>query len=153
GAVREAAKPPGMSLSEVLYSEQGRRYLQLEYVEKARSTYEGAEDNGTYQNAIRRALLHHEIPLRDKGRAQVIALEDGRPGHPTEGAPRSEEVRKRVGEGVARARRAGYATGGLVQTSQENILGFESFLHDLGIGDIKVGNLVRRLYAVDRMPE
>jgi hypothetical protein len=87
------------------FSERGKSYLLCEYVEKERSTYDIAAENRTYANLVRRALLHHNIEPRDKSAAQKAALEAGRHTHPTEGRARSAEERKRIGEGVSRARR------------------------------------------------
>ncbi len=83
-----------------LLSEQGKTYLQEEYVVKLRSTYQIAADRNTYANAIRRALQHHGIPLRDKSESQAAALATGRQVHPTQGRKRSDEERQAISESM-----------------------------------------------------
>lgn len=62
---------------------QSKKYLQQHYVKLGKSTYVIAAEQGTYANLIRRALIHHGIPLRSKAQAQKIALKSGRHPHPT----------------------------------------------------------------------
>jgi hypothetical protein len=88
-----------------LFSERGKTYLAREYLENQRSTYDIAEENLTYANLVRRALVHHGLQRRDKSQAQRSALRAGRHQHPTEGRARTPEERKRIGEGVRLARR------------------------------------------------
>ena len=57
------------------------------------STYEIAKHLETYPNKIRRTLIKHNIPLKNKSEAQKNALESGRSAHPTMGKKRSREER------------------------------------------------------------
>lgn len=82
-----------------LYTEQGRVYLWENYVVKKRSTYEISEELKTYANKIRRALLHHGIPLREKGEAMGVAQNKGRHENPTRGRTRTEEERDNIRKG------------------------------------------------------
>jgi len=85
-----------------LFTSEGKAYLQVEYVEKARSTYEIAVDRGTYANKVRRALIAHGIRPRDKSKAQAAALASGRHAHPTRGRTRSDEERDNIRAGLKR---------------------------------------------------
>ncbi len=69
-----------MANKNFLFSEEGRVYLEENYVELERSTYQIAEERGTYPNMVGRALKHHGYPLRDKKNAQSAAIKNGR--HP-----------------------------------------------------------------------
>jgi len=89
------------------FSERGKTYLLCEYLKKERSTYDIAAEHRSYANLVRRALLHHDIPVRNKSEAQQAAWKAGRNTHPTEGRTRSPEERHKIGEGVSRARRRG----------------------------------------------
>jgi very-short-patch-repair endonuclease len=80
-----------------------REYLQSEYVDKGRSTYEIATKFNTYANRIRRLLKKYGIALRDKSEAQSVAIQTGRHKHPTRGRKRPAEVRIKIGEGVSKA--------------------------------------------------
>lgn len=66
--------------------------------EKGLSTYELAEQLGTYPNKVRRALKKLGIDLRSKSDAQKAALASGRAEHPTEGKERTEEVKTKISE-------------------------------------------------------
>jgi hypothetical protein len=79
-----------------LLSEQGKEWLEKEYVRKERSTYDLAYEKQTYAKAISRALHHHGLPVRDKSDAQIAALANGRHPHPTQGHHRPPEVRDRI---------------------------------------------------------
>ena len=60
------------------------------------STYEIAKHLETYPNKIRRTLIKHNIPLKNKSEAQKNALESGRSAHPTMGKKRSREERLKI---------------------------------------------------------
>jgi very-short-patch-repair endonuclease len=77
-------------------------YLWDEYVIKERSTYDIATECSTYPNKVLRALKKFGIPRRDKSKAQAIAIKTGRHQHPTEGKPRSEDVKIKISEAVAK---------------------------------------------------
>jgi very-short-patch-repair endonuclease len=83
-----------------------RQYLVNEYINKHRSTYDIAKECKTYANRIRRLLIEYKIPLRDKSQAQSVAIQSGRHKHPTKGNKRTEAVRIKISEGVAKAWRS-----------------------------------------------
>lgn len=85
-----------------LFSEPGRQYLLAEYVTAERSTYSIADEKQTYANLVRRALLHHGIPLRSKADAQRAALKSGRHASPTAGRARTDEEKDHISAGVSR---------------------------------------------------
>lgn len=85
-----------------LFTSEGKAYLQSEYVDKARSTYDIAAERGTYANKVRRALVAHGYRLRDKSKAQAAALASGRHAHPTKGRTRSDEERDNIRAGLKR---------------------------------------------------
>ena len=85
-----------------LFTSEGKAYLQGEYVEKNRSTYDIAAERGTYANKVRRALLAHGFRPRDKSRAQAAALASGRHAHPTKGRTRTDEERDNIRDGLKR---------------------------------------------------
>ena len=76
-------------------------YLKKNYIELQKSTYEIAEDAGTYPNKIRRALVSFGIPLRDKSQAQASALKNGRSEHPTKGKNLDENVKIKISDSMA----------------------------------------------------
>ncbi len=83
-------------MKEYMFSAEGREFLEREYVRAERSTYDIADELGTYPNMIRRALLHHGIAARDKPEAQEAALRYKRAKHPTGGRKRSEPEREKI---------------------------------------------------------
>ena len=76
-------------------------FLISHYVEKLKSTYEIAEEFGTYPNKIRRALTEFGIPIRDKSKAQAEAIKTGRCKHPTKGKKTSEETKNKISDSIA----------------------------------------------------
>lgn len=84
-----------------LFGESGRQWLLAEYVAAERSTYALADEKGTYANLVRRALLHHGIPLRSKSDAQRAAVKGGRHVSPTAGRERTDEERASISAGVS----------------------------------------------------
>lgn len=84
-----------------LFTGAGRQYLEGEYSQKGRSTYEIAQDKGTYANFVRRALKFHGIKLRSKSEAQKTALKTGRHEHPTKGRERTPQEKNKIGNGMA----------------------------------------------------
>lgn len=93
-----------MSVKEWLMSRAGAEWLTREYVLSNRSTYELAQEKGTYPNMIRRALMQHALQRRTRSEAQRIALKAGRHTHPTQGKRRSQEVRERISKGALHAK-------------------------------------------------
>lgn len=63
---------------------------------KGKSTYQLAEEYGTYPNKIRRVLIKNGVEMRSRSDAQSNALEKGRHKHPTKGTERSEETRLKI---------------------------------------------------------
>lgn len=78
-------------------------YLYNEYTVKEKSTHEIAVEQGTYPNAILKALKYYNIPLRSKSEAQAAALKSGRLKHPTQGTTRTAETKEKISEGVSEA--------------------------------------------------
>ena len=66
-----------------LYSGEGKKYLEDNYINGDQSTYEIADKWKTYPNFIKRTLLHHNLKLKTKSECQKIALQKGRKVHPT----------------------------------------------------------------------
>ena len=75
-------------------------FLVEQYVNQGKSTYEIAEEIGTYPNKIRRSLVKLGITLRDKSKAQSKALQTGRHKHPTKGTVRTEDDKIKISEGM-----------------------------------------------------
>jgi hypothetical protein len=75
-------------------------YYGREYVRNERSTYDIADEHGTYANKIRREILRCGYFLRDKSEAQVVALRHGRQTHPTRGLSRPIEVRRKISQSL-----------------------------------------------------
>lgn len=65
-------------------------YYNEEYVKKERSTYDIADETGTYANKIRRELRHYGYELRNRSEAQTAALKYGRHPHPKKGKVNAE---------------------------------------------------------------
>lgn len=61
-----------------------------------KSTYEIAEELGTYANRIKRDLVKLGVKLRDRKESQKTALSTGRKPHPTQGKKRSTEVKLKI---------------------------------------------------------
>jgi very-short-patch-repair endonuclease len=78
-------------------------YLDQEYIQNRRSLEDIANENCTYPNKVRRALVKFGIALRNKSEAQSAALESGRHKHPTKGIPRSQSTKDQIGRKVAQA--------------------------------------------------
>ena len=78
-------------------------YLQREYADKRRSSYDIAEQHHTYPNRILRLLRRFGIPRRDKDEAQKQALASGRHKHPTKGTHRPHSVRMKISEKMTKA--------------------------------------------------
>lgn len=76
-------------------------YLIEHYVQQVKSTYQIAEEFGTYPNKVRRALVEFGIPLRDKSQAQEKAIETGRCKHPTKGKKTSEATKNKISDSIA----------------------------------------------------
>lgn len=77
-------------------------YLRDAYEIRNLSTYQIAVEMDTYPNRVRRALKKYNITLRDKSKAQSEALRSGRHNHPTKGKKRSEAVKIKISESMAK---------------------------------------------------
>jgi very-short-patch-repair endonuclease len=60
------------------------------------STYDIAEEYGTYPNRIRRLLVKAGVEMRDKSSAQKTAIESGRSIHPTKGRERTPQEKLKI---------------------------------------------------------
>jgi len=78
-----------------------KEFIINEYTNENRSTYEIAQDLKTYPNKIRRALNTLGVELRDKSKAQTIAIQTGRHEHPTKGKKRTEAEKVAISNGMA----------------------------------------------------
>ncbi len=81
-------------------SEEGKKYLETEYVHKERSLADIARENNTNISKICRAMVRHGIARRGRSEAQGAALRNGRHEHPTNGKKRDEKVRLRISESM-----------------------------------------------------
>lgn len=83
------------------FAEQNRGYLIKAYAE-GKSSYQMAEELGTYSNKILRALTFLKVERRSYDEAQKMALKNGRSSHPTQGKTMSEEARLNMSNGIAK---------------------------------------------------
>ena len=88
---------------EKLSDAQKRQILIKEYENNKQSFRDIAEQYGTYSNKIRRDAIKFKIKIRDKSDAQKNALKTGKTSHPTEGKPRSNETKEKIGLSVMNA--------------------------------------------------
>lgn len=73
------------------------------YVVQMKSFAEIASSLGTYANRILRDAKKLKIPIRNKSEAQKNALQTGKTKHPTLGTERSDEVKSKIGLGIAKS--------------------------------------------------
>ena len=78
-----------------------KEFIIDQYTNHKKSTYEIAQDLKTYPNKIRRALNALGVELRDKSKAQTVAIQSGRHEHPTKGKKRTEAERVAISNGMA----------------------------------------------------
>tara|TARA_R110000824_G_scaffold14985_3_gene63343 strand:- start:12128 stop:12916 length:789 start_codon:yes stop_codon:yes gene_type:complete len=78
-----------------------KEYIIEQYTTHKKSTYEIAQDLKTYPNKIRRALNSLGVALRDKSKAQTVAIQSGRHEHPTKGKKRTEAEKVAISNGMA----------------------------------------------------
>ena len=83
------------------FLEKYKEYIIDQYVNQKKSTYEIAQDIGTYPNKIRRTLNTLGIDLRDRSSAQTVAIETGRHEHPTRGKKRTEAEKIAISNGMS----------------------------------------------------
>ena len=70
------------------------------YEKEGKSTYEIAEEMGTYPNKVRRVLKKHGVSLKTRSQAQKNALQGGRAKHPTDGKRRTKQERIKISSAV-----------------------------------------------------
>lgn len=70
------------------------------YEESGKSTYEIAEEMGTYPNKVRRILKKNGVELKTRSQAQKNALHGGRAQHPTDGKHRTKQERIKISSSV-----------------------------------------------------
>jgi len=87
-----------------LLSLEGKTYLKEAYSTPL-SLHQIAEELGTSYQAVRRAMIAHNLPVRDKGEAQKVALATGRQAHPTKGRERSESERTSISNSLKKIRK------------------------------------------------
>ena len=78
-----------------------KEFIIDQYTNHKKSTYEIAQELKTYPNKIRRALNTLGVDLRDKSKAQTIAIQSGRHEHPTKGKKRTEAEKIAISNGMA----------------------------------------------------
>ena len=78
-----------------------KEFIIDQYTNHKKSTYEIAQDLKTYPNKIRRALNTLGVELRDKSKAQTVAIQSGRHEHPTKGKKRTEAEKVAISNGMA----------------------------------------------------
>ena len=83
------------------FLEKYKEYIIDQYVNQKKSTYEIAQDIGTYPNKIRRTLNTLGVDLRDRRSAQTVAIETGRHEHPTRGKKRTEAEKIAISNGMS----------------------------------------------------
>lgn len=72
--------------------------LRTHYIVEKKSLGEIARLYKTHSNTIRRLLIKHNIPLRDRSKAQKLSLKQGNRQHPTLGKKRSKETKQKISE-------------------------------------------------------
>jgi very-short-patch-repair endonuclease len=87
-----------MSKKEELFSATGRDKLEDLYSKKEFSIRQVAKELGVYPVLVYQALLHHQIPVRNKSSAQSKALDKGRSTHPTKRKQREQKTKVKIGE-------------------------------------------------------
>lgn len=80
---------------------ENKEWLEYKYVKCELSMQCIADEIGTSRQKVRRALIKHEIPIRDRSEAQKTALGSGRTKHPTKGKKRTEKEKRNIAVGVS----------------------------------------------------
>lgn len=80
------------------FAKRNRNAIIKKYVDEGKSSYQVAEELGTYSTKILRALDYLGIERRDYSSAQSSAMEQGRSQHPTRGKKLSEKHKKSIGK-------------------------------------------------------
>ena len=77
--------------------------LEKEYIKKQKSMSNIAERYNTYPNRLLRDARKFNLKIRSRSTTQKILLESGAVTHPTQGKPRSQEEKEKIGAGIASA--------------------------------------------------
>lgn len=80
------------------FAKRNRNAIIKKYVDEGKSSYQVAEELGTYSTKILRALDYLGIERRDYSSAQSNAMDSGRSKHPTKGKKLSEKHKKNLGK-------------------------------------------------------
>ena len=83
------------------FLEKYKEFIIDQYVNQKKSTYEIAQELGTYANKIRRTLITLGVDLRNRSTAQTVAIENGRHEHPTRGKKRTEAEKIAISNGMS----------------------------------------------------
>ena len=83
------------------FLEKYKEYIIDQYTKENKSTYEIAQEIGTYPNKIRRTLNTLGVDLRDRSSAQTVAIQSGRHEHPTRGKKRTEAEKVAISNGMS----------------------------------------------------
>lgn len=86
----------------LLMQPSGKRFLQSQYVEAGRSSYDLARELGTYPNLIIRALRWHGLPVRTRSEAMKTGLQKGHFLPARQGLAHTEQTRKRIRDALTR---------------------------------------------------
>ena len=78
-----------------------KEFIIDQYTNHKKSTYEIAQELKNYPNKIRRAVNTLGVELRDKSKAQTVAIQSGRHEHPTKGKKRTEAEKVAISNGMA----------------------------------------------------
>ena len=84
-----------------LFTDEGKTFLLNTYHSLLCSMADVAKEVGVSTKTVQRALQHHNLPVRSKQEAQEAALQAGRSKNPTEGKPRSDDVKSRISDSVS----------------------------------------------------
>lgn len=76
-------------------------YLTEQYIVLQKSPTQIAEENNTYTNKVRRALIKFGFDMRDRGEAQSIALKTGRVQHPTKGKKQPKDTKDKIAKSLS----------------------------------------------------
>lgn len=80
------------------FAKRNRNAIIKKYVDEGKSSYQVAEELGTYSTKILRALDYLGIERRDYSSAQSNAMDQGRSKHPTKGKKLSAKHKKSLGK-------------------------------------------------------
>ena len=89
-----------MTKQHFLFNLNSKQLLVDGYINQKKSIRELAKEINTSFGTVRRALIYHGIPLRDKEEAQRAALQNGTAIHPSKGSKRSVDTRLKISEAM-----------------------------------------------------